>query len=210
MNDLIEKLNWRYAAKRMNGDSIPGEKLNIILEAIKLSPSSVGLQPYKVLVISDKAVKERIFDEAAPQPQIKESSHLLVFAVWEKITAAHISEYINLIAATRGIDVASLEQFHLKISDSILANTTEANFEWAARQAYIALGHASVAAATEHIDSTPMEGFNNAKLDEILGLNEKGLKSVVIMTLGYRDSANDHLASAKKVRRPNEEFFVTV
>ncbi|REA55677.1 NAD(P)H-dependent oxidoreductase [Dyadobacter luteus] len=210
MSDLIEKLNWRYAAKRMNGELIPEDKLNNILEAIKLSPSSVGLQPYKVLVISDKALKERIFNEAAPQPQIKESSHLLVFAVWEKITADDITAYMNLIASTRGLDVTSLEQFQQKISDSILSRTEQVNFDWAARQAYIALGHASVAAATEHVDSTPMEGFNNAKLDEVLGLNEKGLKSVVMMTLGYRDSTNDHLASAKKVRRPNEEFFVTI
>lgn len=210
MSDLIEKLNWRYAAKRMTGETIPEEKLNNILEAIKLSPSSVGLQPYKVLVISDKDLKEKIFNEAAQQPQIKESSHLLVFAAYEKITAEHISEYMNLIAATRGIDVTSLSQFHEKISDSILGRTEQVNFDWAARQAYIALGHASVAAATEHVDSTPMEGFNNAKLDEILALNEKGLKSVVMMTLGYRDSANDHLASAKKVRRSNEEFFLTI
>ncbi|MCE7040708.1 NAD(P)H-dependent oxidoreductase [Dyadobacter sp. CY312] len=210
MSDLIEKLNWRYAAKRMTGESIPEEKLNTILEAIKLSPSSVGLQPYNILVISDKTLKERIFNEAAQQPQIKESSHLLVFAVWEKITAEHITQYMNLIAKTRGIEVASLEQFQQKISDSILDRTEQTNFDWAARQAYIALGHASVAAASEHIDSTPMEGFNNAKLDDILELNKKGLKSVVMMTLGYRDSTSDHLASAKKVRRSNEDLFTAI
>jgi nitroreductase/dihydropteridine reductase len=210
MSDLIEKLNWRYAAKRMHGETIPEEKLNTILEAIKLAPSSVGLQPYTILVISDKALKERIFEEAAQQPQIKESSHLLVFAAWDKITAEHITEYMNLIAKTRGIEVASLAQFQQKISDSILGRTEQTNFDWAARQAYIALGHASVAAATEHIDSTPMEGFNNAKLDELLELNKKGLKSVVMMTLGYRDSASDHLASAKKVRKPDEELFLTM
>ncbi|TDE18464.1 NAD(P)H-dependent oxidoreductase [Dyadobacter psychrotolerans] len=210
MSDLIEKLNGRYAAKRMNGETVPEDKLNTILEAIKLSPSSVGLQPYKVLVISDKDVKDRIFKEAAPQPQIVESSHLLVFAAWEKITAEQVSEYINLVAVTRGITVESLSQYHDKISGGILSRTEEVNFNWAARQAYIALGHASVAAATEHVDSTPMEGFNNAKLDEILGLKEKGLKSVVIMTLGYRDSENDALSKAKKVRKPDEELFIAI
>ena len=210
MSDLIEKLNWRYAAKRMNGEIVPQEKLNTILEAIKLSPSSVGLQPYKVLVISDKNLKEKIYKEAAQQPQIVESSHLLVFAVWEKITAEQVSEYINLVASTRGITVESLAQYHSKISDGILGRTEEINFNWSARQAYIALGHASVAAATEHVDATPMEGFNNAKLDEILGLNEKGLKSVVIMTLGYRDYENDMLAKAKKVRRSNEDLFIAI
>jgi len=210
MSDLIEKLNWRYAAKRMNGETVPEEKLNTILEAIKLSPSSVGLQPYKVLVVSDKDVKNRIFKEAAPQPQIVESSHLLIFAVWEKIKAEQVAEYISLMAETRGITIDSLSQFHDKISDGILGRTEEVNFNWSARQAYIALGHASVAAAMEHVDATPMEGFDNAKLDEVLGLEEKGLKSIVIMALGYRDAENDALSKAKKVRKPNEEFFITI
>ena len=210
MSELIEDLNWRYAAKRMNGESIPQEKLSTILEAIKLSPSSAGLQPYKVVVIGDKEIKDRIFKEAAPQPQIPESSHLLVFAAWEKITANHISEYMQLIAKTRDISVESLSKFQESITGGILSRTEEVNFDWAARQAYIALGHALVAAATEHIDATPMEGFNNAKLDEILGLKAKGLKSVVIMTLGYRDQENDALAKAKKVRRPSEELFIAV
>lgn len=210
MSELIEDLNWRYAAKRMNGESIPQEKLSTILEAIKLSPSSAGLQPYKVVVIGDKEIKDRIFKEAAPQPQIPESSHLLVFAAWEKITADHISEYMHLIAKTRDISVESLAKFQESITGGILSRTEEVNFDWAARQAYIALGHALVAAATEHIDATPMEGFNNAKLDEILGLKAKGLKSVVIMTLGYRDQENDVLAKAKKVRRPSEELFIAV
>lgn len=210
MSELIEDLNWRYAAKRMNGESIPQEKLSTILEAIKLSPSSAGLQPYKVVVIGDKEIKDRIFKEAAPQPQIPESSHLLVFAAWEKITANHISEYMQLIAKTRDISVESLTKFQESITGGILSRTEEVNFDWAARQAYIALGHALVAAATEHIDATPMEGFNNAKLDEILGLKAKGLKSVVIMTLGYRDQENDALAKAKKVRRPSEELFIAV
>ncbi|WP_149242636.1 NAD(P)H-dependent oxidoreductase [Dyadobacter sp. 32] len=210
MSELIEDLNWRYAAKRMNGESIPQEKLSTILEAIKLSPSSAGLQPYKVVVIGDKEIKDRIFKEAAPQPQIPESSHVLVFAAWEKITADHISEYMQLIAKTRDISVESLSKFQESITGGILSRTEEVNFDWAARQAYIALGHALVAAATEHIDATPMEGFNNAKLDEILGLKAKGLKSVVIMTLGYRDQENDVLAKAKKVRRPSEELFIAV
>jgi len=210
MSDLIENLNWRYAAKKMNGEVVPDDKLNIILEAIKLSPSSAGLQPYKVIIIADKELKERIFKEAAPQPQIPQSSHLLVFAAWEKITAEQITEFINLIATTRGITVESLAKYQESITGGILSRTEEVNFHWAARQAYIALGHALVAAASEQVDATPMEGFNNAKLDEILGLNEKGLKSVVIMTLGYRDNENDALAKAKKVRRTNEDLFIAI
>ncbi|WP_026628247.1 NAD(P)H-dependent oxidoreductase [Dyadobacter alkalitolerans] len=210
MNNLIEDLNWRYAAKRMNGQTIPQEKLDTILEAIKLSPSSVGLQPYNIVVISDQDTKDRIFKEAAPQQQIPEASHLLVFAAWEKITAQQITDYMNLIATTRGVSVESLSKFQESVAGGILSRSEEVNFNWAARQAYIALGHALVAAATEHVDATPMEGFNNAKLDEILGLTEKGLKSVVIMTLGYRDSENDALSNAKKVRRSHEELFISL
>ena len=210
MNNLINDLNWRYAAKRMNGQAVPQEKLDTILEAIQLSPSSSGLQPYTILVISDQETKQQIFKEAAPQPQIPDASHLLVFAAWEKITAEQISDYMNLIATTRGIPVGSLAQFQEKVEGNLLTQTDEANFNWSARQTYIALGHALVAAATEHVDATPMEGFNNAKLDEILDLKEKGLKSVVIMTLGYRDVANDALAKAKKVRRPSEELFIAI
>ena len=168
----------------------------------------MGLQPYNIILVGDQDLKNKIFTEAAPQPQIKESSHLLVFAAWEKVTAESISDYIGLIAKTRDVSVESLAQFQHAIG-GILGRTEEVNFNWAARQAYIALGHGLVAAAVEGVDATPMEGFNNAKLDEVLGLTEKGLRSVVLLTLGYRDSDNDQLARAKKVRRPQEELFIS-
>lgn len=210
MSELIEKLNWRYATKRMNGTAVPKEKLDTILEAIKLAPSSVGLQPYNVLVIEDKETKDKIYKIANNQPQILESSALLVFAAWEKITAADISEYMNLIATTRGITVESLAGFQNSIQGGILSRSEDVNFQWAARQAYIALGHALVAAATENVDATPMEGFNAEQLDELLGLKEKGLRSVVIVTLGYRDEEKDPLVRAKKVRRPHDELFIRI
>lgn len=209
MSALIEKLNWRYATKRMNGNKIPQEKLEALLKVIQLAPSSMGLQPYNILVISDEAIKNQIFEEAAQQPQIKESSHLLVFAAWDKVTAENITEYMQLIAATREIPVESLAGFQAAF-DGILAKTEEENFIWSSKQAYIALGNALIAAATLDIDATPMEGFNPAALDRVLGLEQKGLKSVVIMTLGYRDEASDRLAHAKKVRRPAEELFINI
>lgn len=210
MSNLIETLNWRYATKRMNGDKVPAEKLDVILEAIKLSPSSAGLQPYTVFVIEDQEVKEKIQKVAFMQPQIAEASHLIVFASWTKITTGHIDEYMNLIADTRGISAESLDGFKAAVTNMVMNRTEEGRAQWAARQAYIALGHALVAAASEQVDATPMEGFDANGLDEILGLNEKGLHSVVIMTLGYRDAEKDVLASAKKVRRSHEELFVTI
>jgi nitroreductase/dihydropteridine reductase len=210
MSNLIEKLNWRYAAKRMTGKSIPQEKLDTILEAIQLSPSSAGLQPYTVLVVSDKDIKAKIHAQAAPQPQILESSHLLIFAAWENVTADDVAAYMNLIAETRAIPVESLSQFQNSINQGIVTRTEEDNFNWAARQAYIALGHAVVAAATEEIDATPMEGFNAENLDGILDLHSKKLRSVVILALGYRDQENDRLSSAKKVRRSSEALFINI
>lgn len=211
MSELIEKLNWRYATKRMNGQTVPKEKLDNILEAIQLAPSSVGLQPYNIVVVEDKALKDKIFHEAASrQAQIPDASHLLIFAAWEKLTAQHVDDYIQLIANTRNVSVESLAGFHSSINGGILSRGEDVNFDWAARQAYIALGHGLVAAATEEVDATPMEGFDAAKLDEILGLREKGLRSVVILTLGYRDQEKDPLANAKKVRRSQEELFISI
>jgi nitroreductase/dihydropteridine reductase len=210
MNNLIETLNWRYAAKRMNGNKIPSEKLDVILKAIQLTPSSVGLQPYTIFIIEDQELKEKIQKVAYMQPQVAESSHLIVFAYWKKITAENIADYIKLIADTRGVTEESLAGFKTSVDNGILGRSDEVNAQWAARQAYIELGYGLIAAAAEKIDATPMEGFDADALDEILGLNEKGLHSVVIMTLGYRDSENDVLAGAKKVRRSEEELFVTI
>jgi nitroreductase / dihydropteridine reductase len=206
---LIQKLNWRYATKHMTGEVVPAEKLNNILEAIRLSASSMGLQPYKVLVISDVATREELKPAAYNQPQILEASHLLVFAVWDNINQAQIDTYMNLIASERGIPVDALAGFKANI-EGVTNRSAEENVNWAARQAYIALGTGLVAAAEEGVDATPMEGFNPVAFDEILGLKEKGLRSVVMLALGYRNVENDHLVNAKKVRRAKEDFFVEI
>lgn len=207
--NLIENLNWRYATKRMNGQSVPKENLQNILDAIQLAPSSAGMQPYHVIVVENKELLKRIHTEAAQQPQIVEGSHLLVFAAWKNLTAAHIDEYINRIAETRNVPVETLDGFKGNLL-GLLQRSDEANHNWAARQAYIGLGIAAVAAANEQVDATPMEGFNPAALDQILGLEAKGLNSVAIMALGYRDAENDFLAGAKKVRRTATDLFTLV
>lgn len=207
--DLLQKLNWRYATKRMNGNIVPEHNLNNILDAIQLAPSSAGLQPYNVIVVSDKEVLKQIHQEAAQQPQILEASHLLVFAAWKNLSEEQVEEYINRIAATRDIPVESLDGFKTNIM-GLTKRTPEQNHQWAARQAYIGLGIAAVAAAHEKVDATPMEGFNPAAMDKILGLEERGLASVAIMPLGYRDEANDYLLGAKKVRRSKEHFFTKI
>ena len=207
--ELLQKLNWRYAAKRMNGKKVPQEKVDNILEAIRLSASAAGLQPYKVIVVEDEATKEKLKQVAFNQPQITEASHVLVFAAWDKVTDERVDSYIGQMASERGVTLESLAAFRGNLA-GLVAQTEEQNFNWAAKQAYIALGTALVAAAYEEVDGTPMEGFNNADLDELLGLKAKGLKSASILTLGYRDTENDWLAPLKKVRKSKEELFELV
>jgi nitroreductase len=206
---IIDALNWRYATKRMNGNAIPKEKLEIILKAIALAPSSFGLQPYSVMVVENRRLLEKIKLVANMQPQITEAAALLVFAAWDNLTEARIDAYIERISTVRQVSEDSLK--HIKdVMETQLKNTVEQNFVWNSKQAYIALGIGLVAAAEENIDSTPMEGFDHEQVDEILQLKEKGLKSTVLLALGYRDAANDYLVTLKKVRREKEKLFTTM
>jgi len=205
--ELLNALEWRYASKKMNGQQVPEEKVERILEAIRLAPSSMGLQPYTVLVITNPEVKKQILPIVNNQQQIVDSSHLLVFAAWDKITPEHVDDYVNLTASTRNIPVESLEQFK-NILVNISKRPQQENHEWAARQSYIAFATAIAAAAEERVDATPMEGFNNAALDELLGLKAKGLKSITLLPLGYRDAENDWLVKFPKVRRQKENLFI--
>jgi nitroreductase / dihydropteridine reductase len=204
---ITKALHWRYATKRMNGSKIPKEKLDAILDAISLAPTSFGLQPFSVLVIENKELLEKIKPIAMGQPQITEASALLVFAAWDTLTLEKIEDYTALIAKERNVTVESLKNMQ-DIIASQLKNSDSDNFIWNCKQAFIALGFALVAAAVEEIDSTPMEGFDKNLLDDLLQLKEKGLRSSVIMTLGYRDTKNDYLANLKKVRREKDKLFI--
>lgn len=207
---LIDALNWRYAAKRMTGEKVSQGKVDNILEATRLSASSMGLQPYTILVIESEEVKKKLQPVAYNQPQITESSHLLVFAAWENVTEEHVDEYINNIAIVRNVSVESLAAFRASLMNIVNGRTQEQKYEWAARQAYIAFGTAITAAAIEEVDATPMEGFQPAAVDEILGLKEKGLRSVTILALGYRDNEKDILVNAQKVRRDRDKLILKV
>jgi nitroreductase / dihydropteridine reductase len=209
---LLTKLNWRYATKRMDGSKLSSEKLENILSAIRLSPSSLGLQPYKVWVVTDSKMRQEIYEKSCHQPQILEGSHLLVFVARKAITDEEINEYIRLIASERQATEESLAGFKNSIQG--FASKKQQNPEdysaWSARQAYLALGIGLAAAADIEVDATPMEGFDQEAMDEILGLKERGLHSVVLMMLGYRDENADYLAHAKKVRKPSGLLFELV
>jgi len=206
--ELLKSLEWRYATKKMNGEKVPQDKLERILEATRLAPSSYGLTPYNVIVVEDQELKQQLQGAAYGQTQLVDSSTVLVFATWDDITNESVDIYIQETARQRGIGAEMLDEFSGMIKGTIATMTQEQKISWAQRQAYIGLGVALVAAATEEVDSTPMEGFSPTSVDNILGLGELGLKSVALLPLGYRDSENDYLASLKKVRWDNSKFFI--
>ena len=208
MTSLIDTLNWRYATKKMDASkSVPEEIVNRILEAIRLSASSSGLQPYQVIVVKNKALREQIVPHAWNQQQIVDGSHLLVFAAWDNYTEQRINTMFDLVNEERGFTNEGWEAYRQKILAAYPPRPAEVNYEHAARQAYIGLGTALIAAAEEGVDSTPMEGFDPEKVDEILGLKEKGLRSVILLPLGYRQEEGDWLVNLKKVRRTSSEFI---
>ncbi len=207
---LLENLNWRYATKKMNDNVVPKEKLDYILEAIRLTASSSGLQPYEVFVISDRALLEKIKPHAWDQSQITDCSHLLVFASWESYTLEKITTVFNRTMEERGLPLTTMDDYKKKLWGMYEPLPTKWHANHAAKQAYIALGTALIAAAEQKVDATPMEGFTPEELDTILGLKEKGLKSTVILPLGYRDAEHDWLVNMKKVRTPMKEFVTEI
>ena len=211
MSELLQKLEWRYATKKMNpAKAVPQEKVDRILEAARLAPTSSGLQPFEIIVVTSTAVREQIKPKAWGQGQITDCSHLLVFASWDTYTAERINAMFDMTNAQRGGTNEGWENYRQMLLNSYPARDAQTNSEHAARQAYIGLGAALIAAAFEEVDSTPMEGFDPKALDEILGLGARGLRSVAIMPLGYRDESGDWLVNLKKVRRPRELFVTEV
>ncbi|MFN7104510.1 MAG: nitroreductase family protein [Pseudorhizobium sp.] len=211
MSALIEKLNWRYATKKMDPSKVVSkDKVERIVEAARLAPTSSGLQPFEVIVVTNPEVRARIQEIAWNQAQVTEGSHLLVFAAWDNYTVERINHMFDLVNDERGFKNEGWENYRQMILDLYPPRDAETNFQHAARQAYIGFGMSVAAAAFEAVDATPMEGFDADKLDAILGLREKGLRSVTILPLGYRAAEGDWLAPLKKVRRPNEQFVSIV
>ncbi len=211
MSDLISKLQWRYATKKMNPTkAVPQEKVERILEAARLAPTSSGLQPFEILVVTNKEVREKIKPIAWNQEQITDGSHVLVFAAWDNYTAERINMMFDLTNTLRGNTNEGWENYRKMLLSTYPQRDAEVNFNHAAKQAYIGLGAALIAAAFEEVDSTPMEGFDAQALDTILGLQAKGLRSVAIMPLGYRADAGDWLVGLKKVRRDRAHFVTDI
>lgn len=199
MSALLETLQWRYATKKMDPTkTVPQDKVERILEAVRLTASSSGLHPYEVFVVTNPALREQIKPHAWNQSQVTDASHLLVFAAWDNYTAERINARFDLVNTVRGFKNEGWEAYRQQILATYPQRDAETNYQHAARQAYIGVGTALIAAAQEKVDSTPMEGFDPAKVDEILNLREKGLRSVVMLPLGYRADAGDWLVDLKK------------
>lgn len=207
---FLDKLKERYATKAMNGNVVPQEKIDNILEAIRLAPTSSGLQPFEVFVITNNKTKENIKEIAWNQAQVTDCSHLLVFAAWDNYTKDRINHMFDLTNEIRGFKNEGWENYRQMLLSSYPQKDAETNFEHAARQTYIAFMAAITQAAFDGVDNTPMEGFDPNALDNILGLREKGLRSTLLLPLGYKDLDNDWLAKLVKVRKPMKELVTFI
>ncbi len=207
---LLNDLNWRYATKKMNGEIVPQEKVDYIVEAARLAPTSSGLQPFEILVITNKALLSKISPIAHGQSQITDASHVLVFAAWDNYTEERINESFARNNEERGLPASTTDDYRNMLLKIYLAKSAEENFTHAAKQAYIGFATALIAAAEQKVDATPMEGFNPIALDELLNLKAKGLRSVLLLPIGYREAQNDWLVNMKKIRVSKERFVTTL
>ena len=208
--ELLDKLNWRYAAKAMNGEKVAEDKVERILEAARLAPTSSGLQPFEIIVVKNQDIKEQIRPVAWNQSMITDCSHLLVFAAWDTYTEERINYMFDLTNEIRGFKNEGWENYRKMLLDSYPQKDEEENFNHAAKQAYIAFSQAIAAAAFEKVDATPIEGFDPTAVDKILGLREKGLRSAVLLPLGYRNESEDWLVNLVKVRKPMKDLVTVI
>lgn len=210
MSTLLDSLNWRYATKKFDATKkITAEDLNTLKEAVRLSASSYGLQPYKVVIVENPEIREQLKAAAYGQTQITDASQLFIFANDLNAGADSVDDYINNIAQTRGIPADALSGFSDMMKGTIANLSPEAKNIWTAKQTYIALGNLLTAASELRIDATPMEGFNAAAFNEILGFDKLGLNASVIATVGYRHNEDD-TQHYKKVRKSHENLFITI
>ena len=206
---LLENLQWRHAVKAYDSTKkVSAEDLEKILEAARLAPTSSGLQPFRIIVVENQDLKEKMVKGALNPEVMKDCSQVLVFAAWDSYSDEKIDEVYDRHTEERDLPKGRFSSYTDKLKQIYGAQTAEENFAHTARQTYIALGLAMAQAAELKVDSTPAEGFSNEVVDEILGLKELGLKSVTLLYLGYQDLEKDFLSHMKKVRIPMEEFII--
>jgi nitroreductase len=204
---MDDHLNWRYATKKFDPSKIISpEDIAALIEAVRLSPSSYGLQPWKVILVKDPALRRAIRTHAWDQAQITDASHLMVLCSLRNIDKDYIHTYIAQIAKDRGVSVESLAGFE-RMMLGVLGQSPEEISNWMKRQVYLALGMLLSTCAQRKIDSCPIEGFQSTGVDDVLGLAAQGIESVVLCPVGYR-APDDHHASLKKVRFGKEDIVI--
>jgi nitroreductase len=209
MSKIIEDLNWRYACKEFDTTKkITDEDFDILLESLRLTPSSFGLQPWKFVIVENPKLREELVTASWNQRQVVEASHLIVLCAPTVLDEKFVTDYIAHTATTRGQEVSELDGYK-KMLMMIPNKTPEAQMTWSKNQIYIAIGNLMTVCASMRIDSCPMEGFQPAKYDEILGLTEMGLTSALVLPVGYR-SENDKYSGLSKVRYSKEELVITI
>ncbi len=206
MSNYIESLHWRYATKKFDSTKkLSDEQLNTLLESVRLSASSYGLQPYHIFIVTDKEIRAKLQPASWGQSQIVDASHLIVFAAKTEVDGNWIDTYLENVSTTREIPMESLSGYGDFMKSKILELSSEEQATWAGKQTYLALGNLLSAAAELRIDSCPMEGFEPEVYNDILGLTEKGLHATVIAAVGYR-SGDDETQHYKKVRQSKENL----
>ena len=207
---LTELLNWRYATKKMDATkTVPQDKLDAIIEAVRMAPTSSGTQPFELIVVANPYLRAKIAEAAGGQTPITDGSHVLIFAAWDNYTEERIDEVLQLNLTARG-DLPLIHDYYNNLKANYVPRDAEINYAHAARQAYIALGFAMLAAAEQEVDSTPMEGFDPDAVDAILELRQRGLRSVVLLPLGYREEGADWLLPMPKVRKSRDTIVTEI
>ena len=210
MNTFLENQNWRYATKKFDSSKkITDKDLTILKEAIRLSSSSYGLQPYKILIVENPELRAKLKPASWNQSQVTDASHLIVFASDTNVTENKIDDYLKSICEIRNLPQDAMNGYGAYMKSVLLKLSPEELKIWTSKQTYLALGNLLNAAAELQIDSTPMEGFVPEQVNEILGLNELGLTASLMATIGYRHEEDSNQFN-KKVRKSNEELFITL
>ncbi len=208
---LIEDLNWRHAVKAFNPDKkVSEENVEKIIEAARLAPTSSGLQQFRVLKVSNQEIKEKLVQGALNPDSMKDCSHVLVFAAWDRYTAERIDKVFDYTTEERGLPKGRFNSYTDQLKAIYLNQTAEENFAHTSRQSYIALGLAMAQAAELKVDTCPAEGFSTKVVDEVLELEKHGLKSVSLLYIGYGNDEKDWIKPMKKVRIPRDEFVIDV
>ncbi|KQM44753.1 NAD(P)H-dependent oxidoreductase [Chryseobacterium sp. Leaf201] len=205
MKNYLEALSRRYSVKKFNQETVPQEVLYNILESGKLSASSLGLQPYKILVVESEAMKQKLIPAFYNPSQISTCSHLIVIVSKKTVEEQYLNGYFRHISEVREMPLENLDPFRNSIDQHIQKNRDDI-FNWAEKQSYIVLANLMYAAAIENVDTCPMEGFRQDVIEEILEINPEVEKATVTLALGYR-SEEDHFQHLKKVRKPDEKLF---